>query len=69
MYRVSSPQELLAQLFSLQNRSSSSPEREGESSSATGRELLDLILTFNDQSDDENGTDYEDGNSHEDFFS
>lgn len=67
MYRVSSPQELLAQLFSLQNRSSSSPEREGESSSATGRELLDLILTFNDQSDD--ATDDEDGNSHEDFFS
>jgi WD repeat-containing protein 42A len=69
MYRVSSPHELLAQLFSLQNRSSSSPEREGESSSATGRELLDLILTFNDQSDDENATDDDDGNSHEDFFS
>lgn len=73
MYGVSSPQELLAQLFSLQNRRSSfSPEREGEeSSSATGRELLDLILTFNDDSDDddENVSDDEDGNSREDFFS
>ncbi|EOA16375.1 hypothetical protein CARUB_v10004525mg [Capsella rubella] len=69
MYRVSSPQELLAQLFALQNRRSSSPEREGESSSATGRGLLDLILTFNDQSDDGNATDDEDGNSREDLFS
>uniref|UniRef100_A0A1J3JYK1 DDB1-and CUL4-associated factor 8 n=1 Tax=Noccaea caerulescens TaxID=107243 RepID=A0A1J3JYK1_NOCCA len=70
---ISTPQELLAQLFSLQNRSSSfstESEREGESSSATGRELLDLILTFNDDdSDDDNVSDDEDdGNSREDFF-
>ncbi|CAH2076710.1 unnamed protein product [Thlaspi arvense] len=52
MYGVSSPRELLAQLFSLQNRRMS-PDREGESSSSTGRELLDLILTFNDESDGE----------------
>ncbi|ESQ53595.1 hypothetical protein EUTSA_v10027593mg [Eutrema salsugineum] len=68
MYRVSSPQELLAQLFSLRNRSIS-PDREAESSSSTGRELLDLILTFNDESDDENASDDEDGISREDFFS
>ncbi|KFK30152.1 hypothetical protein AALP_AA7G223600 [Arabis alpina] len=78
MYRVSSPQELLAQLFSLQNRRRSfSPEGEEEGdSSATGRELLDLILNFNYDSDDNNNDnlesfsdDDEDGNSREDFFS
>lgn len=46
-----------------------SPNREGESSSSIGRELLDLILTFNDESVDENESDDEDGNSREDFFS
>ncbi|CAN8327690.1 unnamed protein product [Cochlearia groenlandica] len=67
MYRLSSPHELLAQIFSLQNRSIS-PDREGETSSSNGRELLDLILNFNDD-DDENVSEDEDGNSREDFFS
>ncbi|KAJ0252166.1 Uncharacterized protein HA466_0130010 [Hirschfeldia incana] len=74
MYRVSSPQELLAQLFFLQNRSRSSEDREGEgegegSSSSTGRELLDLILNFNDDDDGEHVSDGEDGVSRDDFFS
>lgn len=77
MYRVSSPQELLAQLVFLQNRSRFSEDREeGEeeeeaSSSSTGRELLDLILTFNDadDADDEEHVSDEDGVSRDDFFS
>lgn len=76
MYRVSSPHELLAQLFFLQNRSRFSEDRGEEeeegSSSSTGRELLDLILTFNDDDDDNehvSDDDDEDGVSREDFFS
>ncbi|XP_059647429.1 uncharacterized protein LOC132293816 isoform X2 [Cornus florida] len=49
MYRMASPQDLMLQLFSLQRRRTS-PEREGENSAA-GRELLELILTFNANSD------------------
>ncbi|XP_010446973.1 PREDICTED: DDB1- and CUL4-associated factor 8-like isoform X2 [Camelina sativa] len=70
MYRVSTRQELLSQLFAMQGRrSSSSPEREGEPS--RGRALLNLIRTFNVESSDENATDDDDddGNSFEDFFS
>ena len=71
MYRVSSPQELLAQLFFLQNRSRFSEDREeGEaSSSSTGRELLDLILNFNDDDDEHVSDDGGDGVSRDDFFS
>ncbi|XP_013612883.1 PREDICTED: DDB1- and CUL4-associated factor 8-like protein 2 isoform X1 [Brassica oleracea var. oleracea] len=71
MYRVSSPRELLAQLFFLQNRSRFSEDREeGEaSSSSTGRELLDLILNFNDDDDEHVSDNGEDGVSRDDFFS
>lgn len=69
MSSVSSPRELLAQLFFLQNRSRFSEDREEAeeeegSSSYAGRELVDLILNFND--DDDDG---EDGVSLDDFFS
>ncbi|KAJ8767004.1 hypothetical protein K2173_012513 [Erythroxylum novogranatense] len=65
MYHVASPQELMLQLFSLQRRRMS-PER-SEDSSATGRELLELIFSFNANSDvssDDGG----DAQSHEDLF-
>lgn len=66
MSSVSSPRELLAQLFFLQNRSRFSEDREEAeeeegSSSYAGRELVDLILNFNDDDDD--------GVSLDDFFS
>ncbi|KAJ7967117.1 DDB1- and CUL4-associated factor 8-like [Quillaja saponaria] len=56
MYRISSPQDLMLQLYSLQRRGTS-PESDGENSAA-GQELLELILTFNansDGSDDDGG--------------
>ncbi|XP_065868390.1 uncharacterized protein [Euphorbia lathyris] len=50
MYRIASPEDLMLQLFSLQRRRSrSSPERSEESSAARG--LLDLIMTFNANSE------------------
>ncbi|KAJ7978660.1 DDB1- and CUL4-associated factor 8-like [Quillaja saponaria] len=66
MYRMSSPQDLMLQLFSLQ-RQRTSPEHSGENSTAD-QELLELILTFNansDGSDDDRG----DAASVDDFFS
>ncbi|XP_012077700.1 DDB1- and CUL4-associated factor 8 isoform X1 [Jatropha curcas] len=55
MYRAASPQDLMLQLFSLQRRRTN-PEHD-EESSAAGRELLELILTFNANSDSDNGGD------------
>lgn len=49
MYRLASPQDLMLQLFSLQRRRTS-PEHSADTS-ATGRELLELILSFNANSD------------------
>lgn len=49
MYRIASPDDLMLQLFSLQ-RQRTNPGRSGETSDAR-RELLDLILTFNANSD------------------
>lgn len=49
MHHVLSPEDLMMQLFSLQRRGTS-PERNDENSAA-GRELLQLILTFNANSD------------------
>ncbi|KAF3443606.1 hypothetical protein FNV43_RR13294 [Rhamnella rubrinervis] len=48
MYHLSSPQDLM-RLFSLQRRRRS-PEHGGDNS-ATGREILELILTYNANSD------------------
>ncbi|WCJ39933.1 DDB1- and CUL4-associated factor 8 [Euphorbia peplus] len=62
MYRIASPEDLMLQLFSLQRRRSS-PERTEESSAARG--LLDLIMTFNANSDED---DEEDAQSREDLF-
>ncbi|XP_031268614.1 DDB1- and CUL4-associated factor 8 isoform X2 [Pistacia vera] len=46
MHHVSSPEDLMMQLFSLQRRRTDpDPERVGENSAA-GQELLELILTF-----------------------
>ncbi|EEF41096.1 DDB1- and CUL4-associated factor 8 isoform X2 [Ricinus communis] len=64
MYRIASPQDLMLQLFSLQ-RWRTSPERI-EESSAAGRELLELMLTFNANSDSDDGGDT---SSRDDFFS
>ncbi|XVE93914.1 hypothetical protein REPUB_Repub01dG0235300 [Reevesia pubescens] len=50
MYRVTTPQDLMLHLFSLQRRGSS-PEQNGENSSVAGRELLELLWTFNGNSD------------------
>lgn len=66
MYRIASPQDLLLQLFSLQRRRTNS-EHSGESS-APGRELLELILRFNDNSD-ASSDDGGDTASQDDFFS
>lgn len=49
MYPWSSPQDLLSQLFSLQRRRSS-PERGGENSAA-GQEMLELLFSYNANSD------------------
>ncbi|XP_054786503.1 uncharacterized protein LOC129292861 isoform X3 [Prosopis cineraria] len=67
MYRIGSPHDLMLQLLSLP-RQRTSTERDGENSAA-GQQLLELILTFNANSD---GSDDEDGGdtaSHEDLFS
>lgn len=66
MYRISSPQDLMLQLFSLQRRRTS-PEHIGESS-APGHDLLELILNFDDNSD-ASSDDGADTTSQEDLFS
>ncbi|KAF3947515.1 hypothetical protein CMV_026359 [Castanea mollissima] len=66
MYRIASPQDLLLQLFSLQRRRTNS-EHGGESS-APGRELLELLLRFNDNSD-ASSDDGGDTASQDDLFS
>lgn len=68
MYRLASPQDLMLQLLSLPRRRTST-ERDGENS-ASGQELLELILTFNANSD--GSDDDDDGGdtvSQEDLFS
>ncbi|OMO65741.1 hypothetical protein CCACVL1_21421 [Corchorus capsularis] len=50
MLPVIRPQDLMLRLFSMQRRGGS-PERNGENSSAASRELLELIWTFNANSD------------------
>ncbi|PON45041.1 WD repeat containing protein [Parasponia andersonii] len=65
MYHVSTPQDLMLQLFSMQRRRTSS-EGSGENSAA-GRELLDLILTFNANSD--GSSDGGETSSQDDLFS
>ncbi|KAI9180564.1 hypothetical protein LWI28_006091 [Acer negundo] len=50
MYQAFSPQDLMLQLFSLQRRRTN-PESNGENSAA-GRELVDLIMTFDANSDE-----------------
>ncbi|KAF2302156.1 hypothetical protein GH714_033088 [Hevea brasiliensis] len=63
MYQVASPEDLMLQLFSMQ-RQRTIPEQNGESSAA-GRELLELILTFNGNSDSDDGAD---SSSRDDLF-
>lgn len=63
MYHVASPEDLMLQLFSLP-RLTSGAERNGESA-ASGRELLELILTFNASADSDDGGD---SISREDLF-
>ncbi|GAB2291907.1 hypothetical protein Dimus_026157 [Dionaea muscipula] len=65
MYRLSSPQDMLLQLLSMQNQGSS-PDRDGESS-ISSREFLELILTFNRQGD--GSSDDGDSSGPDDFFS
>lgn len=64
-----SPQDLMLHLLQLQRQrtSSTSPERNGENS-ADGRELLELFLTFNANSDS-SSDDAGDTTSQEDLFS
>ncbi|KAK9286708.1 hypothetical protein L1049_015111 [Liquidambar formosana] len=64
--RVSSPQDLMLQLFSLQRRRTS-PERNGENS-ARDRDLLQLMLAFNANSDSSSDNDGDISSSVEDFF-
>lgn len=58
MHRLALPEELMMQLFSLR-RQNSSPEHRRENS-AVGREILELIMTFNnntESSSEDNGGD------------
>ncbi|KAB2045900.1 hypothetical protein ES319_D01G194800v1 [Gossypium barbadense] len=64
MYRVTTPQDLMLQLFSLQ-RQGTSPEQNEENASAVDRELLEFILTFNANS---GASSYDGGNGPEDPF-
>ncbi|XP_022725452.1 DDB1- and CUL4-associated factor 8-like isoform X4 [Durio zibethinus] len=50
MYQVTTPQDLMLRLFSLQRRGSS-PEQNGENSSIAGGVPLELVLSFNANSD------------------
>lgn len=69
MYRISSPQDLLLQLFSMERRRTDPGDnRDDSSSSATGRDLMELIFTFNG----DNASSSDDGGNAsgpEDFFS
>ncbi|CAL9022858.1 unnamed protein product [Prunus brigantina] len=65
MYRLSSPEDLMLQLFSLQ-RQRVSPERDGENSN-DGQELLELIMAFQRNSDD-SSEDGGDTSSQDDLF-
>ena len=65
LHYMVSPQDLMLQLFSLQ-RQGTSPDRNGENSSA-GRDLLELILTF-DANNDGSSDEGRDNSSAEDCF-
>lgn len=69
MYRISSPEDLLLQLFCMERRRTDSVDnRDDSSSSTTGRDLMELIFTFNGNnpsSSDDGG----DASGPEDFFS
>lgn len=65
MHRMASPEDLMLQLFSLQ-RQRTNPES-SEDNSEVGRELLQLILTF-DANSDNSSDDGEDTTSAEDCF-
>ncbi|KAI6677540.1 hypothetical protein NL676_038336 [Syzygium grande] len=69
MYRISSPQDLLLQLFSMERRRTDPGDnRDDSSSSATGQDLMELIFTFNGN----NASSSDDGGNAsgpEDFFS
>lgn len=67
LYPLSSPEELLLQLFSLQ-RQRASPDRGGENSDGGG-EPLELMLTFNANSDDSSDNGGGDTISQDDLFS
>jgi len=68
MYRIASPEDLMLQLFSLPRRRLRT-ENNGENST-TDRDLLQLIMTFNANSDSSND-DEDDGDttSQDDLFS
>ncbi|KAL3813991.1 hypothetical protein ACJIZ3_015259 [Penstemon smallii] len=56
MHRMVSPEDLMLQLFSPQRRGRTSPESSGEHSDV-GRDLLQLLLTFDANSDDDGSSD------------
>lgn len=68
MHHISTPEDMMFQLFSLQRRRTN---REHEDdSSAAGHELLQLMLSFNANSNYEDSSeDGGDADIHEDFFS
>ncbi|XP_074312885.1 uncharacterized protein LOC141648254 isoform X2 [Silene latifolia] len=66
MYRVTSPQELLLQLFSLENRLSS-PEHTGENSGSR-QELVDLLLSFSRHNPNSSDNGSGDESGPEDYF-
>lgn len=65
MYRISSPQDFIYQLISLRRRRTS-PDRIGENS-VGNRELLELVLTFDANSDASSDNDG-DTTSQDDLF-
>lgn len=72
MYQIASPEDLMLQLFSLPRRRIRT--RSNGENSAADRELLELILTFDansDSSNDDNDDDDDDGDaiSRDDLFS
>lgn len=67
MHRTMSPEDMMLQLFSLQRpRTGTSPEGNGAEHSDMGRDLLQLLLTFDANTDEEDENDEdedEDGSS------
>lgn len=67
MYRVTSPQELLMQLFSLEHRLSS-PDHSGENSGSR-EDFLELILSLSRRNDDSSDDGGDENSGPEDFYS